>query len=160
MGEPHVVTLRATRAGDLDVLFRFRQDPEARQMAGFASEDPADLAAFVERWERLIADPEVALRTVRADGQIVGDVVVWHADDGWCLGSWIDRAHWGRGIATRAVRLVLDELTVRPLQARVAVDNAGSIAVLDKLGFRRVGLDLAFANARGIEMEEFIYSLG
>ena len=46
MGEPHVVTLRATRAADLDELFRFRTDHEANRMAAFVAKDPTDRAAF------------------------------------------------------------------------------------------------------------------
>jgi RimJ/RimL family protein N-acetyltransferase len=45
------------------------------------------------------------------------------------------------------------------VRARVASDNFGSIAVLEKLGFRQVGTDVGFANARGAEIEERIYLL-
>ena len=139
MGEPHVVTLRATRAGDLDALFRFAHDPRAVQMAAFTPADPADRAAFDAHWQRLFADPGVDSRTVRADGEIVGSVARWYEDDTPEVTYWIDRAHWGEGIATRAVRLFLDALDERPVRARVASDNAGSIAVLERLGFRQVG---------------------
>ena len=37
MGQPHVVTLRATRAGDLDALFTFEQHEEAVRMAAFTA---------------------------------------------------------------------------------------------------------------------------
>ena len=72
---------------------------------------------------------------------------------------WIDPAHWGEGIASRAVRLFLDSLHERPVRVRVAADNARSIAILEKLGFEQVGTELSFANARGVEIEERIYRL-
>ena len=159
MGKPHVVTLRATRAEDLDALFRFEQDPSAVYMAAFTSTDPTDRALFDAHWHRLIADPEIDTRTVRADGDIVGSVARWFDDGIAEITYWIDSARWGQGIATRAMRLFLDAVRERPVRARVASDNAGSIAVLEKLGFRRVGVEISFANARGTEIEERIYSL-
>jgi RimJ/RimL family protein N-acetyltransferase len=81
-------------------------------------------------------------------------------DDGEAeITYWIDPAHWGRGIATRAMRLFLDVLRDRPVRAHVAADNAASIAVLERLGFRRVGSELSYANARGTEIEEHLYRL-
>jgi RimJ/RimL family protein N-acetyltransferase len=40
---------------------------------------------------------------------------------------WIDRACWGQGIATRALGLLLEEISVRPIRARAASDNVGSL---------------------------------
>lgn len=159
MGEPHVVTLRATRAGDLDALFSFEQHAEAVRMAAFTARDPSDRAAFDAHWQRLIDDPAVDARTIRADGAIVGSVGRWFESGAPEITYWIDPAHWGEGIATRAMRLFLDALRERPVRARVAADNAGSIAVLEKLGFRQVGVEVNFANARGVEIEERIYRL-
>lgn len=159
MGEPHVVTLRATRAGDFDALFDVRHDPVAMHMAGFTADDSNDRATFDEHWARIISDPDARVRTVRADGQIVGDLVVRHDGEGWLIEAWIGRSQWDRGIATRALRLLLDDVIERPLHAKIAADNARATAVLDRLGFRRVGLDIAYASGRGAEIEELLYVL-
>jgi len=159
MGQPHVVTLRATRAGDLDALFTFEQDGEAVRMAAFTPPDPTDRAAFDAHWRRLLGDPRIDARTIRADGTIVGSVARWFEDDVADITAWVDPEHWGEGIATRAMRLFLDALRERPLRARVAADNAASIAVLEKLGFRQVGSETSFANARNTDIEERIYRL-
>lgn len=159
MGEPHVVTLRATRAGDLDALFQFARHPGAAQMAAFTAADPDDRAAFDAHWQRLLADPGVDARTIRADGEIAGSVARWFDDGIAEVTYWIDPERWGQGIATRAMRLFLNALSERPVRARVAADNAGSIGVLEKLGFRHVAIEVGFANARGAEIEERIYTL-
>lgn len=159
MGEPHVVTLRATRAGDLDALFRFARHPGAVQMAAFTVADPDDRGAFDAHWQRLSSDPGVDARTIRADGDIVGSVARWFDEGASEVTYWIDPERWGQGIATRAMRLFLDSLPERPVRARVASDNAGSIAVLEKLGFRQVAVEVGFANARGAEIEERVYTL-
>ena len=72
---------------------------------------------------------------------------------------WIGREHWGAGLATQALQLFLGEDSTRPIHARVATDNAGSIRVLEKCGFRMTGKDRGFAHARGAEIDEFILTL-
>jgi RimJ/RimL family protein N-acetyltransferase len=47
----------------------------------------------------------------------------------------------------------------RPLYARAASDNAGSIRVLEKCGFTRVGGGRAFAHGRDEETEEVVLRL-
>jgi RimJ/RimL family protein N-acetyltransferase len=56
--------------------------------------------------------------------------------------------------------LFLEVVRVRPLYARAASDNAGSLRVLEKTGFRIIGTEVSFAPARGAEIEETILQLG
>ena len=149
MGEPHVVTLRATRDGDLDALFTFEQDEAAVQMAAFTPPDPTDRVTFDAHWRRLLADPSVDARTVRADGAVVGSVARWYEEGTAELTYWIDPAHWGEGIGSRAVRLFLDAVHDRPVRVRVAADNARSIAIVEKLGFVQIGTVRSLSNSRG-----------
>lgn len=158
MGEPHVVTLRATRARDLDALFTFEHGG-AMQPVASTPVGPADRAAFDAHWHRLIDDPSIDARTIRADGVIVGSVARSFEDGAAEITCWIEPAHRGEGIATRAIRLFLDALRERPVRARVAADDAPSIAVLDKLGFRQVGIEQSFVHGRGAPIEERIYRL-
>jgi len=67
---------------------------------------------------------------------------------------WIDRSFWGHGIASRALDLPLQDVPARPVRARVASDNVGSLRVLQKTGFRSVGTEMSYASARGVEIEE------
>jgi len=48
---------------------------------------------------------------------------------------------------------------VRPLYARAAKDNTTSIRILNKCGFKLIGHERGFANARGIEIEEVVLEL-
>jgi RimJ/RimL family protein N-acetyltransferase len=54
------------------------------------------------------------------------------------VGYWIARERWGRGIASAALGQLLQELTERPLFARVATHNTGSLHVLERRGFNPV----------------------
>ncbi len=47
----------------------------------------------------------------------------------------------------------------RPLFARAAADNIGSLRVLQKCGFKIIGTNKDFANGRGEETEEYILRL-
>ncbi len=72
---------------------------------------------------------------------------------------WIGRKHWGRGLATEALSQFVSKLELRPLYGRAARDNAASIRVMEKCGFRIVGYGKGFAKARGKEIEEVILEL-
>ena len=62
-------------------------------------------------------------------------------------------------VASAALQLLLAETAERPLFARAAPDNLGSLRVLEKAGFRRIGVDRGFALGRGEEIEETILRL-
>jgi RimJ/RimL family protein N-acetyltransferase len=69
------------------------------------------------------------------------------------------KEYWRKGIATAALKAFLSIEKVRPIYGRAAFDNFGSIAVLEKCGFEKIGTDKGFANARGKEIEEIIFKL-
>jgi RimJ/RimL family protein N-acetyltransferase len=90
---------------------------------------------------------------------LVGSIASFTIDGDREVTYWIGREHWGKGYASRALALLLESDETRPLHARVAADNSGSIKVLEKNGFRRTGTERGYANARGREIEEFVYLL-
>jgi RimJ/RimL family protein N-acetyltransferase len=72
---------------------------------------------------------------------------------------WVDRTQWGKGIASAPLQFLLAETAERPLHARATSESVGSLRVLEKAGFRRVGLNCDFAAGRGEEIEETILRL-
>ncbi|MEO3926156.1 GNAT family N-acetyltransferase [Micromonosporaceae bacterium B7E4] len=154
-----IVALRPVRDADLDALFAQSRDPVSVRMAAFTVDDPDDRAAFDARLARLRGSADVVLRAITWNGALVGSVGSFVVDGDTEITYWIDRAAWGRGIASAAVALLLDLVTVRPLHARVASDNAGSLQVLRKAGFEVVGVETSFANARQVEIEETLLRL-
>jgi RimJ/RimL family protein N-acetyltransferase len=99
---------------------------------------------------------ENRLWAIVRDARLVGTISTYPSEGVTEVTYWIDRACWGQGIATRALRLLLDEVSVRPLRARAASDNAASLRVLQKAGFRPIGTELSFAPGRDSEIEETI----
>ncbi|CAL9571523.1 GNAT family N-acetyltransferase [Streptomyces sp. enrichment culture] len=154
------VSLRPVHDSDLPVFFRQLNDPEALHMAAFTPEDPADRDAFDAHWARIRAARDVIPRAVLADGDVVGNAAVYGEPGEREVTYWVDRAYWGRGIATAALRALLAEVTERPLYARVAADNAGSLRVLRTCGFEVSERVSGYAPARGAEIEELVLTLG
>jgi RimJ/RimL family protein N-acetyltransferase len=153
------VVLRELRDEDLAVIFEHERDPAAIHMAAFTAKDPEDREAFDAHWVKVRADGSVTLRAILLDGVVVGHVVC-HS---WCgfpeVSYWIAREHWGKGVATAALAAFLEEVTVRPIFARVVKDNAASIRVLEKCGYVVSGHDRGFANGRGREVDELVMKL-
>lgn len=151
--------LRPIHPDDLEVLYQQQLDPEANYMAAFTREDPTDRTAYETHMARIMADETILIRTILVQGQIAGSVLSYLMEGQREVSYWLGREFWGQGIATRALAAYLQEVAERPLYARAAADNTGSIRVLEKNGFRRVGEDRYYANARGQEITEFIFIL-
>lgn len=126
------VQLREVQEADLPVFYEDQADTDASRMAAVASRDEE---AFTEHWRKILADSHSLIRTVLYDGDVAGNVLSFERDGLREVGYWIGRDHWGKGIATRALDALLDEDTTRPIYARVASDNFGSVRVLEKCGF-------------------------
>ena len=152
------VVLREVHDSDLSVFYRHMNDPEALRMAAFTPKDPADRDAFDAHWKKIRASSDV-LRTILADGDVVGSTAVYGEPGEREVTYWVDRAHWGRGIATAALGALLAEVPERPLYARAAADNAASLRVLHKCGFIESARARGYAEARGEEIDEVVLRL-
>jgi RimJ/RimL family protein N-acetyltransferase len=154
------VLLREVADADLPVFFAQMNDPEGIRMAAFTAKDPSDSVRFQAHWTRIRQDPAVIVRTVVGDGgEIVGHASVFGPPEEREVTYWIGREYWGRGVATAALRELLGVAPERPLHARAAADNVGSIQVLKKCGFVVTGSERDFANARGEEVDEVLFAL-
>jgi len=140
------IALRPWRRDDAAALAEAWEDPEIlRWTAVPDAHRPADVRLWIEGTERRRA-AGVALDLVIADkatDQVRGEVGLTVTDRGrrWAeIGYW-SRAAWrGSGSTICAVRLFTDwalapPLALTQLYARVDRDNAGSIAVLRRVGY-------------------------
>lgn len=153
------IALRPVEDADLDALFEQQRDPEAVRMAAFTHKDPDDREAFDAHMAKVRFSDGITHRAVTRDGVLVGSIAAFVMEGDTEITYWIDRSVWGQGIAGQALALLLDAVEVRPLHARAASDNAGSLRVLRRAGFTVVGTDVGYANARGAEIGETILRL-
>lgn len=151
--------LRDMTEADFDVLFDIQDDDIAQHMAGFTSPDGGERDSYVAKCRKILADDKITNKVILVNDEIVGSVASFVVEGDTEVTYWIRRDLWGRGIATAALAELLREVTVRPLLARAAADNAGSASVLLRNGFTRVGEETSYAEARAAEITEYIYRL-
>ena len=150
------VRLRPVEPGDLPRVYEMQLDPESNRMAVTI---PRTREAFDAHWAKSLDDPGIAARAVLVGGALVGYVSCFPADGRDHVGYWIDRAYWGKGIATLALRLLLLEIATRPLYAQVATSNGASLRVLQKCGFVVERVQVSPATDRFPECEEAVLVL-
>lgn len=153
------ISLRNVLSDDLPIFFDQQKDVESNIMAAFISRDPNDKNAFDKHWVKIRNNKEIISRTILVDAQISVYIVSFIMGEKREVGYWIGKDYWGKGIVTSVLTKFISEIKIRPLSAHVAFDNYGSIKVLEKTGFIKIGEDFYFAKARGKEIKEFIYEL-
>jgi RimJ/RimL family protein N-acetyltransferase len=152
------VSLRPVKTDDLPIFFVHQLDPEATKLAAFPSRNRE---AFFAHWTtNILGNPAAVSRTILAGDQVAGNIGAWTdaASHDRLIGYWLGREFWGRGIASAALSQFLRFESTRPLKAHVAKHNLGSIRVLEKAGFARVGEE-AFSLPDGARVEELSYLL-
>jgi RimJ/RimL family protein N-acetyltransferase len=155
------IVLREVLMSDLPIFFDQQLDPEANWMAAFTRKDPSDRDAFMAHWTKILKDEASTIQTILFNGSVAGSVSSYVDEDEHLeVSYWIGKPYWGKGIATRALSAFLEHSKIRPLYARAAKDNVGSLRVLEKCGFTRIGQGRGFSEARGEEVEEFLLRLG
>lgn len=94
------------------------------------------------------------LRSVPAiAGQLTVSTIVWGSARMATLGYWVDEARAGRGIAPTAVALATDHcfqsLGLHRMEINIRPENAASLRVVEKLGFRDEGLRKRYLHIAG-----------
>ena len=140
----------AVLAGDIDV---------ARMTARL----PHPYTEFdAEEWIRGIEDNEF-VRGIEYDNYLIGLIgyTIDPKDRSAELGYWIGKPWWGQGFVTEAAEAVIRHAFKVARVPRITcchfIDNAASARVIDKLGFRCVGVNKAFCLARNAEVQTLNY---
>jgi len=151
-----IVRLRNIERNDLPSLYEFQLDPEANQLA---ATNPRSAEVFDAHWEKILQDQNVIVKAILVGDLLAGCISCFKSDEIDVVGYWLGREFWGKGSATRALQLLLVQISMRPLLARVAVSNIGSLRVLQKCGFSIVRHEHAPGDDRYIECEEAVLIL-
>jgi RimJ/RimL family protein N-acetyltransferase len=144
-----VIALRPPAVDDIDAITEACQDPEIPRWTRVPSPYARAYAVdFVERstrrWDQGTDAPFVIVDA--ESGELLGAIGVHRfggEDDGPEVGYWVAREARGRGVATRALRLVSDwacrELGMRRLLLQADVRNTASRRVAEHAQFRHIG---------------------
>lgn len=152
-----LIQLRPVVRGDLRTLYVMQQDEAGNRLAGTK---PRSWEAFAALWENVLIDPGVTARAIVVGAEILGAINVFPGESRLWVGYWIEREHWGRGVASAAVRLMLGEVTQRPIYARVATHNRASLRVLTRNGFVEIDRRQGPETERYVACEEITLVLG
>jgi ribosomal-protein-alanine N-acetyltransferase len=165
------LTLRALTPDDRAAVFALFADPRVAvptHIAPFTGIEQADeLIAFFGR--RFAAQGGIRWGlTLTGDDTIIGtagfpgiDAETYRARIGYNLAY----AHWGRGLATEAVRALVGlgfaQLQLHRIEATTNLDNTGSMRVLAKVGFTEEGIlrDYVYWREMGVFYDARLYSL-
>ena len=163
------LTLRPKRPEDADAITAACQDPEIPRWTFVPSPyTRADAEAYL----RSCAEEEAAGRSagflaVDGEDRLLGSFSVMELDSepGYGeIGYWVAAEARGRGVATRAVRLLTEwaqrELGLELIEILPHKDNTASRRVAEKAGYRDTG-ELRGAPRAGIEEPVYaVYVLG
>ena len=145
------VRLREIRAADLDALYSMQAESGWTEMAGIPRRDRD---AFLALRAETAADPKLVRRAIDVDGELAGEALSFLLDDGRrVVGYGVLKRFWGRGIASAALALLVEEIDERPLWATVLPGNRASRRVLERNGF-------TVAEEPGPEGDDVLYVLG
>jgi ribosomal-protein-serine acetyltransferase len=152
--EPLAVTdecqLRLLEEADSEELYRVIEANRAylaRWMPWAAAQTPETTLEFILATRRQAAADDGFQAALVCDGAIIG-IAGFHSVN-WqhgstTIGYWLAEQHQGRGLMTRAVRALVDlafvEWGLHRVEIRAAIDNGGSRAIPERLGFREEGV--------------------
>jgi len=139
--------LRPLTEADIPAICGYRDDPEVARYQSWDRYREADAAALIAALaDACPGKPDAWFQwgiCARDGGALLGDCGLRIFDDPRLgeLGFTLGRAHQGQGLATEALRAVIDlafgRLGLHRLSASVDGDNARSLALLERLGWRR-----------------------
>ena len=99
----------------------------------------------------------------RVAGRIIINDIVHGAFENGHLGYWVSAAEGGRGLATAAVREMIDvafgQLGLHRIQAGTLLHNVRSQRVLERNGFIRFGMAPAYLKIDGQWQDHYLYQL-
>lgn len=139
--------LREHRAGDLEDLLLFHGDPQVTRYTPWPVRDREQTGVALDKRLKLThaAEPGEAISLAvveRASGTVIGEVMLMRRSESTAeLGYAIRADRWGQGLATEAVRALLDAaatLGVTEVGAVVVDGNDASVRLLGRLGFTEV----------------------
>lgn len=150
------VRLREIKEADLPRLYEFNLDADSNRLAMTISRS-AD--AFAAHWKKVLADSNVVAKAILVGNVLAGSISCFKLDGVSNVGYWLGKDFWGKGVASRALDLLLKEFQPRPLYARAATTNRASLRVLQKCGFVVQGVQWSPADHRYLECEETLLVL-
>ncbi|PFG38901.1 ribosomal-protein-alanine N-acetyltransferase [Georgenia soli] len=155
------VTLRPLRQRDRYVWEALRRANaawlERWEATSPTGEPPTSFRSYVRSLDRSARAGTTLPFVMELDGELVGQLTLSSITRGsfWSatIGYWISQHVAGRGVTPLAVAMVSDfawfEAGLHRIEINIRPENAASLRVVDKLGFRDEGLRRRFLHIQG-----------
>lgn len=163
-----VVRLRQWEASDAPEVRRLVQDPEIPRFMGIPENQTLEgvqawMATVPETWQ---AGSSARMAVVDAEsGELVGSIAITRSADDAAIGEvgyWVAGHARGRGVASRAVRLLtewaFDALDLWRIEITTHPDNVASQRVAERCGFRREGVLRGYAEHHGQRVDLVMFA--
>lgn len=166
MAKATEIRIRPWRQDDLSPLVRCANDIRVwNQLRNYFPHPytETDGQAWLETMQA--TEPPVNF-AIEADGVFAGGIGLVQGSDVYArsaeLGYWIGAAHWGRGIASEAVRQLVEHgfrhFDIVRIHADIFASNPASMRVLEKNGFQMEGVRRKAVWKNGLLMDAYTYA--
>ncbi len=147
--ETERILLRPWREEDAEALYRHASDPEVGPRAGWPPHKSVDESRNIIR--TLFANDHTWAIVQKESREPIGCICYYTPDESNIgigpndaeVGYWVARPYWNRGIATEALKLLIDycfrQRGFLTLWADYFPDNQASGRVMQKCGFKDTG---------------------
>ncbi|MBY8881209.1 GNAT family N-acetyltransferase [Actinacidiphila acidipaludis] len=149
------LVLREWTEADLPAMPGLFDHPDVAYWTPLASpSDAAAARARLDRARQLRSEGTAVLLAITLDGGTpMGEVMLRHAPEGTELGYVVGPAFRGQGLAARAVRVMasyaFEHLGAERVILELEAENASSVAVAGKSGFRLLDVPLIAGESKG-----------
>ncbi|MBL8164770.1 MAG: GNAT family N-acetyltransferase [Anaerolineae bacterium] len=162
--------LRELLPSDAEAIFRIRGDHQVTQYntgRPYESvEQASDLLDAISAAYDDKAEVRWGITLKQSDGQVIGmcGYNYWQrVDQRASVGYDLARAAWGQGIMTEALRAVVwfgfERMELHRVEADAEARNTASLRVLEKVGFRREGVQRDYFYAGGAFHDLVLFGL-
>ena len=163
--------LRPYEDGDVDAVHGYQSLPDRVRYVPYQArtrDEVVERVASARSSTSIAAEGDVLLLVIvlRTTGEVIGDVVLFYRSEVHRTGEVgfvLKPEFTGRGYATEMaaemLRVGFDELGLHRVVGRLDARNAGSAAVLERLGMRREALLVANEWVKGEWTSELDYAL-
>lgn len=156
--------LRNFAAVDIPPLATIANDAEVARY--LTARFPHPYSLDDARWWVETGSRQGIVRAIEVAGRLAGTIGVTPGEFEYAraaeIGYWLGRAHWGRGIATAALRemtrLVFATTDIERLYAPVFAPNHASMRVLEKCGYELEGVLRRAVFKAGVYYDTHLYA--
>jgi RimJ/RimL family protein N-acetyltransferase len=159
--------IRSFHRGDIEAIVKYGNNPNVSLQLTDRFPYPytrEDAEAWIELAE---SQEQETLFAIADDEELIGGIGLIPQEDVYSrsamLGYWLGEPFWNRGIATLAVRAIVDwafeELELIRIFAFVFESNTASVRVLEKTGFTLEGTMRRAVFKRGRLMDQALYAI-